>query len=249
MSTRKAPRGRTAAFARATPLFLLSLLLPVLSATLPSPVRANASEGGGLWTSLVTQGSFGFIRPELARLRGWFDLQGRFRSSGESFEALLIRPGLGFALTDRIHVFVGYGWVETDPPGRKPFDEHRPWYQLTWNLPVEGFTLQSRTRLEQRIIDEQTGWRLREFVKTTVPWPAESRLFLSVFDELFFDLDDTDFGQRAGLRQNRAFAGLGWHLDERRRLSFEGGYMNQWIDRRVEDRVVHILSLNLFYNF
>lgn len=117
---------------------------------------------------------------------------------------------------------------------------------------VKGFTLQSRTRLEQRIIQENVGWRLREFVKGTVNVPGSDRIYLAAYDELFFDLDDTTWsvgGQRSGFRQNRAFAGLGFRLDPGKHISFEAGYLNQWFDRRKEDRMNHVLSLNLFLNY
>jgi hypothetical protein len=138
-----------------------------------------------------------------------------------------------------------------DPKGRDEFGEHRPWQQLTWNIPVGDVTVQSRTRLEQRFVetDGDTGWRLREFVKTTVPLSADKRVFASVWDELFWDLDDTDWGQRAGFRQNRAFVGPGWFLGEGKQVSLEVGYLNQWVDRPGEDKLNHVLSIWLFVNF
>lgn len=222
------------------------MLLVVLVA---SSSTANPRETGGLWLMGLGQGGLGFIRPELEEVRWWMDVQGRWRNDGESLDAVLVRPGLGYALTERITLFAGYAWVENDPRRRKPFSEHRIWQQLTWNVPAERFALQSRTRLEQRFIDEETGWRLREFVKLTVPLRSDRRLFLSAYDELFFDLDETDWGQRPGFRQNRAFLGLGWVLDEARQVSLEAGYLNVWLDPRGQDRLNHILSLNVFLNF
>ena len=120
-----------------------------------------------------------------------------------------------------------------------------------WNVPVGDLTVQSRTRLEQRFVetDGDTGWRLREFVKTTVPLAADNRTFASVWDELFWDLNDTDWGQRAGFRQNRVFVGPGWFLDDAKKVSIEVGYLNQWVDRPGEDKMNHCLSIWFFVNF
>ena len=215
----------------------------------PSSSSAEPSEAGGLWLLGLGQGDLGAVHPELEKARWWLDVQGRWREENRSLDAVLVRPGLGWAVTERIAFFAGYAWITTDRADRSSFDEHRAWQQLLWRLPVEGFSLQSRTRLEQRVIDRELGWRLREFVKATLPLTEDRRLFLSGYDELFIDLDDTDWGQRAGFRQNRAFAGLGWRLDEKRGVTLEGGYLNQWISRRGRDRVNHILSLNLFLDF
>jgi len=108
--------------------------------------------------------------------------------------------------------------------------------------------LAGRTRLEQRFFEGEgeTGWRLRQFFKTTAPLGADLGPFVSLWDELFYDLHDTDFGQRRGLRQNRAFVGLGWHLSEAGRTTLEVGYLNQWIDRPNVDGLNHVLSMNVF---
>jgi hypothetical protein len=131
-----------------------------------------------------------------------------------------------------------------------PGDEHRPWQQLTWNIPVDGFTLVSRSRLEQRFVEDgsETGWRLRQFLRASRPFGADGRRYVTAYDEVFLELNDTRWGQRAGLRQNRAFAGIGWFIDGPRKTAVEVGYLNQWVDRPGEDRMNHILSINLFVN-
>ena len=224
---------------------LLSSLLPVAGAV------AQTRDDGALWLAWVAQGRLGAPDTALGDFRFWLDVQDRQRDEARHFDLGIVRPGLGYALTERITAFAGYAWVPTDPPRRDDFDEHRTWQQLTWNIPVLGGTVQSRTRLEQRFVatDGDTGWRLREFVKTTVPLVADKSWFVSLWDEMFWDLNDTDWGQRTGFRQNRAFAGLGTFLDEGRRLSLEIGYLNQWIDRPGEDRMNHILSVWLFTTF
>ncbi len=225
--------------------------LALLGAGLAMPAVAQTRDDGALWLGYFASGRFGTKESALGDFRWWLEAQDRQRDEGEHFDLGIIRPGLGYALTDRITLWAGYAWVPTDAVRREPFDEHRVWQQLTLNFPTEGFTLQWRNRLEQRFIEDasETGWRLRELLKVTVPVTEDKRLFVSLWDELFFDLNDTAWGQRAGFRQNRAFAGLGWFADEARAISFEAGYVNQWIDRRDEDRLNHALAIWCFMSF
>ncbi len=199
----------------------------------------------------VGQGRLGDKDSLLGDWRWWLDAQLRWREDGQAYDTGLVRPGLGYAITDRITAHLGYARIESDPAGRSAFHEDRVWQQLTWNLPVEGFTLQSRTRLEQRFLEDQSdaGWRLRQFFKSTVPVVEDRTTFVSIWDEMFWDLEDTSWGQRTGFRQNRAFLGLGQILDEKKTISIELGYLNQWIDRPGEDRLNHILLVCMFMTF
>lgn len=227
---------------------LLLVLLVALGAGEASAVR----EGEQLWAMGALQGGFGFVSPKLDRVKGYLELQGRWRSFESLETAFLPRLALGYAITPELTAFAGFAQVEFDNARKKPYSELRPYQQLTWNLPVTGFALQSRTRLEQRINQENLGWRLREFVKATVPIPGMERVYLAAYDELFFELDDTTWkvgGQRRGLRQNRFFVGPGFRLDESKHVSLEVGYLNQWVDRKRNDRDNHVLSLNLFLNY
>ncbi len=230
-----------------------ALILLVLSTALvgPGPARAgDPREGGQIWAAALAQGDLAFLHPKLDRLRTWLELQGRWRSFGQSYElGMLPRVGLGYAITDRVTLTAGFAVVETDPPRAKPFTELRPWQQLVWNVPIDGFAFQSRTRLEQRLIEQNLGWRLRQLVRMNAPLPGTDRVYFALFDELLFDLDDTPWGQRRGLRQNRLFAGPGFRLDADRRFVLESGYQHQWVDRRREDRSNHVLLLTLFLNY
>jgi hypothetical protein len=224
-----------------------SLAVAAFAAGLPGQTR----DDGGLWLMWLGQGRFAPRDEPLGALRWWLDVQPRWLGDGDRYDTTLLRPGLGWALDERVTAWAGYAWIQVDPVGVAPFDENRVWQQVTWNVPVEGFTLLSRTRLEQRFIEGSgdTGWRFRQFVKATLPLSPDGDVFASAYDEIFHDIDDTAWGQRQGLRQNRAFAGLGWRFDPERNWSLEVGYLNQWLDRPGEDAMNHILSINVFMNF
>jgi hypothetical protein len=226
-------------------LLLLAAAVPMRCAT------AQTRDDGGLWFAVLAQGRFAPEGSDFGRLRWWLDLHERQRDEGRDLDTTIVRPGVGYALGERVTAFAGYAWVIAEPRGRDEFGEHRIWEQLTWNLPVDGFTLQSRTRLEQRFLegDGETGHRLRQFVKATLPLTHDRAVYASVWDEVFVDLDDTSWGQRTGLRQNRAFVGLGFVFGRGPDVALEVGYLQQWIDRRPEDRLNHILSINLLLTF
>lgn len=239
-------RTRSGALIRALNLLALSAALFAAG-----PARAgDPREGSQIWVAALAQGDLAFIHPKLDRLRSWIELQGRWRGFGQSYElGMLPRVGLGYAITDRVTLTAGFAVIETDPARAKPFTELRPWQQLVWNVPIGGFAFQSRTRLEQRILEQNLGWRLRQLVRMNAPLPGTDRVYFAFFDELLFDLDDTTWGQRRGFRQNRLFAGPGFRLDADRRFVLEAGYQNQWIDRRREDRSNHVLLMTLFLNY
>ena len=80
------------------------------------------------------------------------------------------------------------------------------------------------------------------------PIAFDSRLRLVAYDEIFFALNDTDWGARAGFDQNRFFVGLAWQFVPGR--SVEVGYLNQFVERNGPDNLMNnILSINFLVNF
>jgi hypothetical protein len=219
---------------------------------LSSPSLAQLDHDGALWEMWLGQGSLKELGPSWENFRWWLDLQARWRDEGEALDSTFFRPGIGYAFNEQLTLFVGYAWINNHRDGSPDRGENRLWQQLTWNVPTQqDYKLQFRSRLEQRFVEDSddTGWRFRELAKLTQPLTSDGRRYLSLIDEVFFDLNDTDAGQNTGLRQNRVFVGLGWFLDEAHTIAFEGGYLNQWISRPGDDRMNHALSLNLLMTF
>ena len=234
---------------KARRLTLATLPLLVLL-RLPSSVRADGTDhDAGLWLMTLAQGSWKSASPKLENYLWWLDNHARFMDDSDGFDVSIIRPGLGYSLMDNLSGWVGYGWIHTDPAEGGSFDEHRIWQQLIWSTMLEPVSLSSRTRLEQRFMEDEseTGWRLRQFVKLTYPFSFEPRLRLAVYDEAFFDLNDTDWGAESGFNQNRVFVGFGLKRDSQSRWRTEIGYLNQVINISSRaDRSNHILSINFY---
>lgn len=102
-----------------------------------SSLTAQTQDDGGLWAMWVGQGRLGEKDTLLGDWRWWLDAQLRWRDEGRTYDAGIVRPGIGYAITDRITAHLGYAYIESDPAGRSSFHEDRVWQQLTWNLPVE----------------------------------------------------------------------------------------------------------------
>jgi hypothetical protein len=200
----------------------------------------------GAWFAFAGQGHFAFPDPD-ARWRWWFDTHARFLDDAGGFHQSIVRPGLGYDLSKETTLWGGYGWIYTSRDGAPGFDEHRIWEQLTWGRTVEANTYYSRSRLEQRFVEtgDDVGWRFRQFLRLTRPLRSEQGLGLRIWDEVFFALNDTDWGGSSGFDQNRLFIGFGWAFDEHTVL--ELGYLNQYLDRAV-DEMNNILSVQLLLN-
>jgi Protein of unknown function (DUF2490) len=181
----------------------------------------------------------------------WMDGQLRFGDDSSRFSQGLVRPGVGYALNKAWSLWAGYAHIRTDQPYAKtPSNENRIWEQVSWQHLVGSTDISSRTRLEQRFhsAGSGTGVRLREMGKVIQPLGAKKIWLFVVYDEIFINLNNTNFGARSGADRNRAFAGPGINLSRSGRV--ELGYMNQYtFNNNGPDRVDHIFSINCFWNF
>jgi Protein of unknown function (DUF2490) len=220
---------------------LMPLALPTASAEVQEDFR--------LWGNVTARGNFGFIEPDLKRWRWWMEVQPRSRESGKEMDQLLIRPGIGYALTDRSTVWIGYAHVTSYQVVGDDIEENRIWQQYTWSGPTVLGAFTSRTRFEQRWIEtrDDTGGRFRQMFKFAWPFSFHPAANFVAWDEMFVHLNTTDWGARQGFDQNRGFAGIGYRWTPQ--ILTEIGYLNQYINTANTDRMNHILSVNLFLDF
>lgn len=201
------------------------------------------------WGNITATGSLGFINPDLKNAKYWLEGQGRFGKDTSQFSQGMVRAGLGYAVTEKVSVWLGYAFVPTEEPFAKvPFDEHRIWQQVLWSDKFADITLTSRSRLEQRFIPtgSNVGWRFRQMFKASVPIAYDFSFVIS--DEYFANINKTNYGADEGFDQNRAFVGIGYNFDKN--IKTEIGYMNQYIRKpKAADRMDDILSVNLYLNY
>jgi hypothetical protein len=214
---------------------------------------AQSGQDGGVWFSANTQGVLGDRCAQKPGLRWWFDGHLRYLDDSGGYNQSIIRPALGYAINPNTALWWGYAWINELPTSGAPaFNENRMWEQLTWSRKCQRASMLSRTRLEQRFVEtgDDTGWRFRQLFKVDRPLDFQPRLSLVAWDEAFFDLNSTDWGQQGSFSQNRLFIGMGWKFSGKNKPKIEVGYLNQFLRRQSAfDQSNHIASLNWFWTF
>jgi hypothetical protein len=184
------------------------------------------------------------------RWRWYAELQPRWRDEAGTLDQTIARTALYYSLTKQSSLWFGYAHVITEPANRPDFDENRLWQQYLYNFsPVDGIAVQSRSRLEQRWIENshETGHKFRQMLRFTVASGLHPSLAWVAFDEYFVNLNNTDYGARKGFDQNRLFLGANWAFDDKTKM--ELGYLNQRVNTTQADSVFHVLSTTLNISF
>jgi len=123
-------------------------------------VTASANENQ-LWLAVATNGAIS----EESKWRYWFDGHARSQDDRSELGVSIIRPGIGYRVSDNVTVWGGYGRIVARRAGPDT-DENRIWQQATYPISSAwwGGKLTGRTRLEQRLIEgaDDTGHRVRQ---------------------------------------------------------------------------------------
>lgn len=218
--------------------------LPIIAALLvATPAAAQTENDAQVWVNLTATGSI------KDRLVYFAEVQPRAANDASRLDQLLLRPAIGWKLSDRVTVYQGYARVLTYVGDRDTRREHRPFQQVTWTLPQgPRAEIQSRTRLEQRWRDDgdDMGLRLREMIRGEIAFARDGRGVRALgYAELFVGLRRTDWNTRPGFDQLRSFAGV--EVPVGGRSTLELGYLNQLLDRPgAAVRMNHVASLTLF---
>jgi len=215
-------------------------LAPLALAALVSPAFADEQDGQ-TWLNYTVQG------PVSGKLLILGEAQARFGEDSSRIVQSIIRPGIGYQLTPKASVWVGYGHITNHRPGPDQL-EQRLWQQVSYNFgAVAGGALSTRSRLEQRVVDkggDDTAWRVRHLVRYERKFRQGGDPSLVLTSEAFLAVNDADWGPRSGLDQWRNFAGAGFTVAPKTR--FEVGYLNQFINRPGDnERMNHVASVTL----
>jgi hypothetical protein len=207
------------------------------------------SSAFGMWTTY--SGDHAIAQ----RLAVTADAQLRLGGQEPVLRNVLLRPGMSFALNDRVRLGAGYALSHQDPSDAAlPTElEHRIWQTVQLSHRARNAQISHRFRLEQRFHGEREShsaprtWsssgRARYSLRSTVPLSSSGRSWISVGDEMFLG-----FGGSAGapaFDQNRAHLAFGTRLAPALRV--EAGYLYQ-TTRTDADRLTagtHILLLSL----
>ena len=222
------------------------VLLVILQAL---PVASADSNQNGAWLGAVLNGTLG--ERGSSRWRWWVDSQYRFQNADIDVTSVFVRPAIGYAVNPQVTLWAGYGWFATDASGIERIDEQRLWQDLVWRPALDtSLSVMLRTRMEQRWLDggNDAGWRFRQLVRLEWPITANGKVALLGANEVLIALNDTDWGERSGLDQNRLFLGFAFRVAPRGYIDL--AYLNLYVDRPlVEDVVNHLLFAGLRLSF
>lgn len=200
------------------------------------------------WLNVTATGSFPKPDKTASSLKYWLEGQERFGDDSARFSQTLLRPGLGYALNANTSLWLGYAWVYSGRPlTSKSFAENRIWQQLLWVKSTRYLTFTSRTRMEQRFLENnpKTAYRARQLIKLSLPLPTYTQFSLVSSDELFWHKNNFVGKNSQGFDQNRFFIGFGYKFNPQ--VTTEVGYMNQSIRRfGVPNFLANILSVSFF---
>lgn len=195
-----------------------------------------------------------------------FDGQIRRQGIVEKWHQLVLRPGINYAVTDKVLATLGYAFTKSYPYGDFPSEfttpEHRIWQQLLLPQAVGRVALKHRLRFEQRwvgvkVADEAGKGRLdrysyrnrfRYFLSGVIPLRKDSegnnRYYLALYNEFMINFGSEV--QNNVFDQNRAYGALGIRVGELGNL--ELGYLQQTV-QQSNGRVFeynHTLRVALF---
>jgi hypothetical protein len=219
------------------------LLLAFATLLLATPAAARTVEDEQSWINITAIGAFGN-----SRLLYFAEVQPRL-SVRNGPQQILLRPALGWKFSDSFSLYGGYARVILPSDTGAGRHENRLFVQASANLgKIGGGSLTSRTRLEHRRLSngDDTGWRLREMLRYTLPISDRPKVPRAlVHYEGFVAFNRTDWGARSGFDQGRAFAGVEVPLTGKTTMDL--GYLNQHIHAAQGLwRVNHIASMTLW---
>jgi hypothetical protein len=203
-----------------------------------------AARAAGSDDQLWTTTQFNLKLPNDWRLSE--ELTQRFSDDRKGLYEVESNTLVGHVVAKNVVLWAGYTHDPQYKAGHFTIMERRAREQVTVdNFAVLGRgQLSGRMRLEQRWRHEinGTGWRLRPFLKYSLPIARKLRLNLSC--EPFINLNSTVFQKKPGLERFRNL--ITFSLPLFKHVSAEWGYENQYtIVRRSEDQDDHIAYLAL----
>ena len=185
------------------------------------------------------------------------EVQPRFADLDENghIDQLILRPAVGYQLTENLSIWQGYAWVGNfnqrhTPPQSPFFDENRIYQQILYTKKFDSFKITSRTRLEERWIEhvDGTAVRFRTGLRGAYTLPMAPEWALVVSDEVFVHLNTVGArGPQSGFDQNRFFAGVNRTFSKY--LNVDVGYQNQLLNSRTIPNLANQMNHTILFQF
>ena len=182
-----------------TSVFAWSLLLSAVSfAQVPTNNQDTFSQDFRLWAPT-------FLTVKLpSSFFAYMEVNPRFADldDGGHIDQLLLRPAIGYQLTENVSIWQGYAWVGNfnqrhTPPQSPFFEENRIYQQVNYTSKFESFRVLTRFRLEERWIEhaDGTALRFRFMLRGAYPLPIAPEWAAVAYDEVFVGLNTVGTAQ------------------------------------------------------
>jgi len=169
----------------------------------------------------------------------WMEVQLRHDEGQQTMNQTLNRFGFLKNLYSDQEIGFLFAYVQTGLT-----KEYRPTLHHTYkkNWLENNFSL--RNRLEFRDIENNESDSLR--LRSQFRWlhPVTQNYNLVIWEEIFLNITNESWTGNRTFERNRAFVGTRLKFNE---LSYEIGYMNQYVPRKELSTMEHILTLHLFF--
>lgn len=219
-----------------------SMILGAAALSAAVSTQAHAAHDEQLWTTQV-------VNVKLSdKWRIQEELTERFSDNRNGLYEVESNTLLGYRISKAVTVWGGYTHDPQYSAGHFTVMEQRLREQVTFdNVAKLGpGKVSFRMRMEERWRDNVagTGWRLRPYVKYTIPLAKGSKTALVISSEPFINLNTTPFQKQDGLDRVRNLIGISTPLSNK--LTAEIGYLNQHgFVRSGPDTSDHVASISL----
>ena len=177
-----------------------------------------------LWTGFYMK------RPLSADERYIYSLYAQLRliNKSQPWQENILEGALGYVYTPDKTFWLGYRWIGSQPNNGFA-QNHILFEQLAWQwFDSMNVKVSSRTRFEQSKEGRESpmSFRLRERAIFEMKTHYFGKLNPVIFDEIFLQLNQTDYTSHRMLEQNRFFVGFNWYVTQKN--LWEVGYINQY---------------------
>ncbi|QSB01088.1 DUF2490 domain-containing protein [Methylomonas sp. EFPC1] len=229
----------------------LALLFTGLTLTSFAIEAGPVQDDFSTWISNTYQTDFGG-----SSYLAFLELAPRTKTDNTLFNQIIVRPLLGYKLTNKLQLWLGYTWQgEYNEQTDFEMATNDAMQQVQW---IDNWTpqlnFQYRFRLEQRFFAHEgdVGHRMRHRFRLVYSIP-DSQAYLIALDELFVYFNSIDEGRLArsvqtGINQNRSYVGVGYKVTKN--LNVDTGYQLQYIHNYGSPDVTnHVWLTNINVNF
>ena len=155
----------------------------------------------------------------------------RFSDNRNGLYEVEINTLLGYRLSKKVTIWAGYTHDPQYAGGDFTTMEHRAREQITFDnfakVGPGGISARLRTEQRWRSNADGTGWRVRPFVRYTIPFRRGGHAGVTLTSEPFINLNTTAFQTKSGLDRIRNLIAVTSPLGKH--FAGEFGYMNQHI--------------------